>query len=144
VDFVGLFSPFHAHAMQRVPLHKGQRWLSQEYAGSMLIITALRQSPLAVMEPKRREYSPCGPSNLFSYIAKVGVQYPFAFPNSGLSARYLFVVLFVDIDDLLDFVVTAQEDTRSVVDVLWDNFKHSLHLAVDRLPASWRAISTAN
>lgn len=53
----------------------------------------------------------------------------------------LLVVLCVDIDDLLYFVVTAKEDTRSVVDGLGYNLEHTLHLAVDGLAASYHRIS---
>lgn len=45
----------------------------------------------------------------------------------------LFGELGVDINDLLHFIVTAKEDTRPVVNVLWDDLQHALHLAVDGL-----------
>lgn len=45
-------------------------------------------------------------------------------------------VLLVDVDDLLDFIVTSQEDSASVVDILWYDFQHPSHVAVYGLPTS--------
>jgi hypothetical protein len=41
----------------------------------------------------------------------------------------------MDINHFLHFVVATHENTRSVVDVLWYNFHHPLHFAVDSLTA---------
>lgn len=45
-------------------------------------------------------------------------------------------MLLVDVDDLLYFVVAAEEDTGLVVDGLGDDGEHTVHLAVDSLTAS--------
>lgn len=42
-------------------------------------------------------------------------------------------VLLVDLDDLLDLIVTAQEDSATVVDVLGHDCNHPTHLAVNCL-----------
>ncbi|KAG9679789.1 fructose-1,6-bisphosphatase, partial [Aureobasidium melanogenum] len=63
--------------------------------------------------------------------------------------RDLFLVLVVDVDDLLHLVVRAHEDTRLVVDRLGNDLDHAIHLAVDCLAAgcghvlacaSWRLL----
>ena len=45
-------------------------------------------------------------------------------------------VLFVNVNDLLDFVVAAHEDTRAIVNGLGYHLDHAIHLAVDCLSAS--------
>ncbi|KAI6804575.1 hypothetical protein KC361_g29 [Hortaea werneckii] len=42
-------------------------------------------------------------------------------------------VLLVDINDLLNLIVTAHEDTAAVVDVLGGDGHHAVHVAVDGL-----------
>ena len=48
----------------------------------------------------------------------------------------LVAMSLVHVNDLLHLVVTAHEDTRSVMYVLRYNSQHAIHLAVDRLAAS--------
>lgn len=45
-------------------------------------------------------------------------------------------VFRVNINHFLDLIVTAEEDTRSVVDVLGHDCQHPLHLAIDGLTTS--------
>ena len=44
-------------------------------------------------------------------------------------------MLLVDVDDELDLVVGAEEDTAAVVNALGDNGEHARHVAVDCLAA---------
>lgn len=43
----------------------------------------------------------------------------------------LLLVLLVHVDDALDLLLAAEENTAPVVDVLGHNLHHALHLAVD-------------
>ncbi len=45
-------------------------------------------------------------------------------------------MLLVNIDNLLHFVITAQEDSATIVDMLGDHGHHPPHLAVDCLATS--------
>ena len=45
-------------------------------------------------------------------------------------------MLLIHVNDLLNFVVATHEDTRSIMDMLGDNSKHTFHAAVDRLASS--------
>ena len=56
--------------------------------------------------------------------------------RSFMTSSLFLLVLSVNVNDLLHFLVTAEEDTRSVVDVLGHNGEHTLHLAVNSLTTS--------
>ena len=67
-------------------------------------------------------------------------RHPYAtqWPNmyNTISTSRLFLILLVNINDLLHLLVAAQEDARSVVDVLGHDLDHAIHVAVDGLSAS--------
>lgn len=44
---------------------------------------------------------------------------------------FLLLVLLVDVEDFLHFLLAAHEDAASVVDVLRHHFEHAVHVAVD-------------
>lgn len=48
----------------------------------------------------------------------------------------LVLVLLVDIDDLLYFVITTHEDSRAIMNMFRDHGEHTFHTTVDRLAAS--------
>lgn len=45
-------------------------------------------------------------------------------------------MLLMHVDHFLYFVVAAHEDTRSIMDMLGNNSKHTFHTAVDCLTSS--------
>lgn len=45
-------------------------------------------------------------------------------------------VLLMNVNHFLYFVVAAHEDTRSIMDMLGNNSKHTFHTAIDRLTSS--------
>lgn len=47
----------------------------------------------------------------------------------------------VHFNDLLHFVIATHEDTGSIMDVLRNYAKHTIHMAVDCLPASCNGVS---
>ncbi len=51
-------------------------------------------------------------------------------------------MLFVHIDNFLDFVIAAHEDATAIVDMLWHDGHHPPHLAVNCLTASCVTLST--
>jgi len=60
-----------------------------------------------------------------------------------MSIFLFLLVLRVDVNDLLHLLVTAEENTRSVVNVFGHNGEHTLHLAVDGLTTSCERIRLA-
>lgn len=46
-------------------------------------------------------------------------------------------VLLMNVNHFLYFVVAAHEDTRSIMDMLGNNSKHTFHAAIDRLTSSY-------
>jgi len=46
-------------------------------------------------------------------------------------------VFFVDINHFLHFVIAAHEDSRSVVNMLWNNSNHAFHVTIDGLATSY-------
>jgi hypothetical protein len=58
-----------------------------------------------------------------------------------LTGPDLLLVLLVYVYDLLDLVVATQEYSRPIVNVLGNNLKHSLHVAVNRLTTSCYIVS---
>lgn len=45
-------------------------------------------------------------------------------------------MLLVDVNDFLDLIMASEEDSGSVVDMLRDNLKHTIHLAIHCLSTS--------
>lgn len=53
------------------------------------------------------------------------------------------IYLLVEGLDFFHFVVTAQVDTRAIVDVLGLYLQHPLHFTVDSLATSWKGVMLA-
>ena len=51
------------------------------------------------------------------------------------------LVLLVNVNHFLNFVIAAHEDTRSIMDMLGNNSKHTFHTAIDRLTSSFSIMS---
>ena len=45
-------------------------------------------------------------------------------------------MLLMHVNHLLYFVIAAHEDARSIMNMLGNNTKHTLHTAIDRLTSS--------
>ena len=58
-----------------------------------------------------------------------------------LQGPALLCILLMHVNNLLDLIVAAQEDARSVVNVFWDNLNHPPHVAIDCLPTSYPLVS---
>lgn len=46
-------------------------------------------------------------------------------------------MFLMHVNHFLYFIVTAHKDTRSIMDVLRDNSKHTFHTAIDRLTSGY-------